>query len=125
MILDGDSFRGVLYAPGARGIARASLFYTKLVTGRRTGMRSASAFLLLTHMPCVSCVARDTLEKKDTIGQMLALIAKVVFFHRQRLVALNLVFRAGCRSKKEEGSILKKKIYCVEPSRSGVFAIFS
>lgn len=29
--------------------------------------------------------------KERNIGQMLALIAKVVFFHRQRLVALNLV----------------------------------
>lgn len=33
--------------------------------------------------------------QERNIGQMLALIAKVVLFHRQRLVALNLVYESN------------------------------
>lgn len=94
VILDGDSFRGVLYAPGARRIARTALFY-QLVTADGNCVLPR----LLTHTSCVVCRARYTLKRKihwtdariDSEGR---------FFHRQRLVALNLVFRA----EKERGA---------------------
>lgn len=69
VILDGDSFCGVLYAPGARRIARAS---SLLPTSRQTG-RPGIAFclhtFLLTHMP-VCCVSRAIhFEKKDILDK--------------------------------------------------------
>lgn len=55
------------------------------------------------------CVARDTPRKKRLHWTDARIDrAKVVFFHRQRLVALNLVFRAvRRRKKKERGRYLK------------------